>query len=563
MNQQPLTSPSSESITLIEKPKKQTRLKSRSSSMEKNCEIHPEISMEQIQNSTQGTLNKNRHLKKRLLLMERENGQIASSVCTEKGKIDVGHRWELQDQTYSNTPESEIPPDLLELHTMFNFKPGSHCLIRNETKNVRQRRNSTIACSMANKPNIRVKKVEEKFEGHRQRRRLSVATMTGPSQRQERRQEKSLYERLTMIESIDNEEEVDDTTISEPKIEKKCDSVSSLQTPQSRSAVHYLSISPPRIKVTDESNKMKNRRLESPRYGSASNSKISSSTTSISCKKVTSNPELNLPDRTTTSKTYSKSPNTSSISSRESSPLSSCFSDRNQNDSCRRRSSYCLAVPNQYSNCTTKRRLSLPTTSHKLYYVGPNLQPPPISYSKLQSSSSSSGNVSSSRILRYKRDEYNSLERNKRTFPPQVQNSSTSPSSSDTQKGASHASHTAAFIKRQSSSSIASYSSQTESYVPSSGSSSNPNPTTSSSSSSNEVPEHRSSCASIHSFSTHASSRCYSISDSRRSSAATDTWNKSFCSGMTSTRSRYLALLITFSVNDFYIKIYWNFLVQP
>ena len=137
--------------------------------------------------------------------MERENGQIASTVCTETGRIDVGHQWELQDQTYSNTPDSEIPPDLLELHNMFNFKPGTHCLIRNDAKSIRQRRNSTIACSMTNKLNIRVKKADEKVETQRHRRRLSIATMTVPSQRKERKQQKSLYEKLTMIESIDNE----------------------------------------------------------------------------------------------------------------------------------------------------------------------------------------------------------------------------------------------------------------------------------------------------------------------------------------------------------------------
>ena len=286
---------------------------------------------------------------------------------------------------------------------------------------------------------------------------------------------------------------------------------------------------------------MKNSRFGPAKYGSKSSSKISSYK-SVSRKKVTSNPELNLPEKGSTTKLHPKSPNASSLSSRDSSPMSSCFSDRNQRDAFKRRSSYCLAVPSQYSNCTSKRRLSLPTTSHKMYYSGPTLQPPPISYNKLQSSSSSSGNVSSSRILRYKREEINSTEKSKRTFSPQMQNSSTSPSSSDTQKS-TQAPRSNAFIKRQSSGSIASYSSQTESYVPSSGSSSNPSAITSSSSSSNEVPEHRSSCASIHSFSTHASSRCFSISDSRRSSAATDTWNKSFCSGITSTRSRYKALI--------------------
>ena len=209
MKNQTLTYPSTESTALFEKPSKQNKIKSRSNSMEKNYEIHPEISMEQIQNSCQSTISKKRNFNKRLLLMERENGQIASTVCTEKGRIDVGHQWELQDQTYSSTPDSEIPPDLLELNTMFNFKPGSHCLIRNETKNVRQRRNSTIACSMSfnTKPNIRVKKVEEKSEDQRHCRRLSIATMTGPSQREERRRQKTLYERLTMIESIDNEGE--------------------------------------------------------------------------------------------------------------------------------------------------------------------------------------------------------------------------------------------------------------------------------------------------------------------------------------------------------------------
>ena len=344
-----------------------------------------------------------------------------------------------------------------------------------------------------------------------------------------------------MIEPISylyDTEEADDDTASGLKVEEKRLSGTYLETPQSKSAVHYLSISPPRIKVTDESNRTKHSNvLKNGRNGTGIKEKFPRKY--MAHKKVTSNPELTLPDKISTTKTSSRSP--SSVSSRESSPIPHFFSNKSLQGVTGRRSSCCLAVPNMYSNCTSKRRLSLPNTSEKLYYSGPTLQPPPISYKKLQTSSSSSANDSSSQIiLRNQKEEICGSEKSKHTFSSQTQNiSSSSQASSDMQKG-QQISHQNSFVKRQSSGSISSFSSQTESYVPSSGTNSTPSTINStSSSSSNEVPEHRSSCASIHSYSTHASSRCYSISDSRRSSAATDTWNRSFCSGITSTRSRY------------------------
>ena len=256
----------------------------------------------------------------------------------------------------------------------------------------------------------------------------------------------------------------------------------------------------------------------------------------LSHKKGASTPELSYIRSGT--RRSSKSPNNSSVSSREDSPISSSILDKNQRDTSRR-SSDCLSGYRQYSQCDSKRRLSLPVTSHKFYYSGPTLQPPPIQYKKIQYSSSSSGKDSPSpRILRNQRQELSGSEKSKRTFCPQTHVSSTSSQPPSDTQNTSKSSQASSFLKRQSSGSIVSLSSQTESYVPSNGSICNSSTiTSSSSSSSNEVPEHRSSCASIHSFSTQASSKCYSVSDSRRSSGA-DTWNRSICSGITSTRSR-------------------------
>ena len=267
-------------------------------------------------------------------------------------------------------------------------------------------------------------------------------------------------------------------------------------------------------------------------------SKNNPSTNLMANKRVTSNPELNLPDKDTIVEMSSKLMNVSHVSPRQSSSTSSPLSDRSRRDIKKRRSTVCLSVPTRYVSliCNSKRRSSLPTTSHKFYYSGPTLQLPPISYSKLCHSSSSSGNdMSFIKSLRCQKQDIGGSDISKCSFSTQKHITSSS-NSSDVQS----IPQISSTVKRQSSGSITSFSSHTESYAPSAGSSNSTSAITSSSSSSYEVPEHRSSCASIHSYSgmsTHGSSKCFSI-DSRRSSAATDTWNRSTCSGITSTRSR-------------------------
>ena len=253
--------------------------------------------------------------------------------------------------------------------------------------------------------------------------------------------------------------------------------------------------------------------------------------------KETSDPETSLEDMRTMGMHTTR--DSSSETSRNSMSLSLNVSS-NAN---KRRSSYCLEIPNQYRNCRSKRRMSLPNTSHKFYYSGPTLYPPPITYNKLQSSCSSSiaSESSSSKTQSFQKEVITGSQKSKRTFSSLSQSPST-PTSENSKAIHFDTPHSSgSFVKRQSSGSISSFSSQTESFVPSSSSSSNPTTaTTISSSSSNEVPDHhhRSSSASIHSYSTHALSRGWSISDSRRSSGATDQWSRSFGSGVTSTRSR-------------------------
>ena len=258
--------------------------------------------------------------------------------------------------------------------------------------------------------------------------------------------------------------------------------------------------------------------------------------------KDTSDPETSLEEVRTMERTTRDSSSVSSGTSRNSMSLSlNVHSNANK-----RRSSYCLEIPNQYRNCRSKRRLSLPNTSHKFYYSGPTLYPPPITYNKLQSSCSSSivTESSSPNTQSSQKEVFSGSQKSHRAFSSLSQSPST-PSSENSKAIHFDTPHSSgSFVKRQSSGSIASFSSQAESFVPSSSSSnSSSNPTTAttiSSSSSNEVPDnhHLSSCASIHSYSTHASSRGWSISDSRRSSGATDQWSRSFGSGITSTRSR-------------------------
>ena len=54
----------SDNVTWEEKPTKKPRIKREGNSIEKNCDIHPEISLQQIQNS-QADIHK-RHVKKKL-----------------------------------------------------------------------------------------------------------------------------------------------------------------------------------------------------------------------------------------------------------------------------------------------------------------------------------------------------------------------------------------------------------------------------------------------------------------------------------------------------------------
>ena len=114
-------------------------------------------------------------------------------------------RFCLETKENKRNIDSEIPSDLLELNTMFNFAPGSHCVIRKTSKKGCQRRNSTIACSLGSKIGTRSRKIGDEAESINNRRRLSVASMAFPVQKEERRQQKPVYERLTMIESVDNE----------------------------------------------------------------------------------------------------------------------------------------------------------------------------------------------------------------------------------------------------------------------------------------------------------------------------------------------------------------------
>ena len=150
-------------------------------------------------------LNSKRHLKKRLHLIEQDNGQMSSSVMTTSDVSDTHTKWEIPNQQCDENIESDLPSDLLELNTMFNFEPGSHCLVRKSSRNGRGRRNSTIACGMSNKIPIRPIKVIEKGDTLISKRRLSIATVPGPVQKLERKQQKCFYDRLTMIESMENE----------------------------------------------------------------------------------------------------------------------------------------------------------------------------------------------------------------------------------------------------------------------------------------------------------------------------------------------------------------------
>lgn len=202
----------SDNVTWEEKPTKKPRIKREGNSIEKNCDIHPEISLQQIQNS-QADIHK-RHVKKKLVLMETETGQIASSVFTPDGSINhPSHQMSsMKVQPYNMDAEgaSEISADLANLSALFSINPESLCLLRANSNNPgRQRRNSSVACGVTNAVTVCTRTVDDnKDVRERGRRRLSIAAMTSSDKRDERRKKTSVFERLTMIESIDNEGKV-------------------------------------------------------------------------------------------------------------------------------------------------------------------------------------------------------------------------------------------------------------------------------------------------------------------------------------------------------------------
>ena len=128
--------------------------------------------------------------------------------------------------------------EMLEINTMFDFEP--------ELKpRSRQRRMSTMGNFMQNTT------LNKSMAGRR--RRSSITTLAGPIRKQELTQQKFLNRRMYMA----NEGKIQTEGVGALLNELQADSDPSsprLQMPQSRSAVHYLAISPPRIRVTDESN---------------------------------------------------------------------------------------------------------------------------------------------------------------------------------------------------------------------------------------------------------------------------------------------------------------------
>ena len=202
----------SDNVTWEEKPTKKSRIKREGNSIEKNCDIHPEISLQQIQNS-QADIHK-RQVKKKLVLMETETGQIASSVFTPDGSINHPSnkmsRIEGQQYNMDSAGASEISSDLANLSALFSINPESLCLLRTNSNHPgRQRRNSSVACGVTNAVTVCTRTVDDnKDVRERGRRRLSIAAMTSSDKRDERRKKTSVFERLTMIESIDNEGKV-------------------------------------------------------------------------------------------------------------------------------------------------------------------------------------------------------------------------------------------------------------------------------------------------------------------------------------------------------------------
>ena len=146
--------------------------------------------------------------------METETGQISSSVFTPDGTIaHPSHQMSsMKVQPYNMDAEgaSEISADLANLSALFSINPESLCLLRANSNNPgRQRRNSSVACGMTNAVTVCTTTVNDnKDVRERGRRRLSIAAMTSSDKRDERRKKTSVFERLTMIESIDNEGKV-------------------------------------------------------------------------------------------------------------------------------------------------------------------------------------------------------------------------------------------------------------------------------------------------------------------------------------------------------------------
>ena len=143
--------------------------------------------------------------------METETGQIASSVFTPDGSINhPSHQMSsIEVQHYNMEAEraSEISPDLANLSALFSINPESLCLLRTNSNHPgRQRRNSSVACGMTNAVTVCTTTVNDnRDETERGRRRLSIAAMTSSDKKDERKKKTPVFERLTMIESIDNE----------------------------------------------------------------------------------------------------------------------------------------------------------------------------------------------------------------------------------------------------------------------------------------------------------------------------------------------------------------------
>ena len=143
--------------------------------------------------------------------------------------------------TLSGNLSSNTSKDVLEINTMFDFEPTSESIKRPKH---RQRRKSTMG-------DLTMTFVGD-HGSKRGPRRSSIATLARSIRNEQKTQQKFLDSRLLQAregKDVANEFGRDgEATSASPK----------LQMPQSRSAVHYLAISPPRIRITDESSTSKN-----------------------------------------------------------------------------------------------------------------------------------------------------------------------------------------------------------------------------------------------------------------------------------------------------------------